>query len=92
MIPPYVHIQKVAKHGSDEDLLALRDEIRWLANWAEDVSSELSSIYHAATVVMTPSAYDEAIDMEVRDVQIRLKLTNEEVLTLIEILNMKGKS
>lgn len=92
MFPPYVQIQQVAKHGSDEELLALRDQIRWLASWVQDVSSELSAIYMAASVVVTPSAYDEDIDMEVRDVQIRLKLTNEEILTLVDILNLKGKS
>ena len=84
--PPYGRIAGVAKHGSDEELLALRDEIRWLGRWADDIHGELQSIWKDSEVVISPEQYDKDCDMEVRNVVIRLKLTTSEINTLTTLL------
>lgn len=84
--PPYGRIAGIAKHGTDENLLAARDEIRWLARWADDIHGELQSIWRAAEVVIGPEAEIPELGIEARDVTIRLRLSNHELDTLIHLL------
>lgn len=80
--PPYGRIASIAKHGTDEHLLAVRDEIRWLARWADDIHSELRAIWNCSSVVITP-----VDDGDCRQVTISLKLTKAEVETLLHLLD-----
>lgn len=85
--PPYGHIANIAKHGSDEELLKLRDEIRWLGRWTDDIHGELRMIWKAAEVLIGPEHWDSACDTDIRDVVIKLKLTTDEINTLTTLLN-----
>lgn len=85
--PPFRHIAGIAKHGNDADLLALRDEIRWLANWAIDLHDEIGAVWSAANVCISPTFWDKDVDAEVREVNLHLKLTQREVDTLLALLN-----
>lgn len=87
--PPYGMITGVAKHGSDDDLLKIRDDIRWLGRWTDQVHGELRSIWKAARVTIGPEQWDKECDMEVRDVMLHLKLTTQEINTLTSLLNEK---
>lgn len=85
--PPFRHVAGVAKHGDDADLIALRQDIRWLANWATDLQYELKSMWAAATVEVSSTAWDESAEAEVREVKLHLKLTDREIWTLAALLN-----
>lgn len=79
--PPYGRIASVAKHGSDADLLAARDDIRWLGRWTDDVHTELRDIWDSSTVTITPTDDDH------RQVTIELRLTKTGVRTLLHLLD-----
>lgn len=85
--PPFVEIRATAKHGSDERLLALRDEIRWLAAWASDVYAEICSIYEGAEILMSPRCFDEDNGFFFRDVTLKLKLSEHNLETISHILS-----
>ena len=82
--PPYGLIANTAKHGTDENLLAIRDEIRWLARWADDIHGELAMIWNEATVTISPSDDSHS---RMRKVDISLTLSEEGVFTLLHLLD-----
>lgn len=87
--PPFMRIGGAAKHGSDEELLALRNEIRWLANWVGDVHGELSSIWFDAEIMIRPAVWDDESATELRDVTVKLRLTEDQIKMFAEILDYK---
>lgn len=80
--PPYGHIAGIAKHGTDEELLKNRDEIRWLGRWTDDVHTTLRAIWNCSTVTISPCD-----DGFYRDVELKLRLTPDEVATLLHLLD-----
>lgn len=87
MKPPYGRIAETAKHGTDEQLLSLRDEIRWLGRWTDQIHDQLRMIWKCAEISISPEYWFQEGDLEVRDVVIKLRLTNEEIHTLTTLLN-----
>jgi hypothetical protein len=80
--PPYGSIAATAKHGTDADLLAMRDQIRWLGRWTDDIHSELATIWRNAEIVVGPINNDDE-----RKVSITLTLSSHELATLLHILD-----
>jgi len=87
--PPFRHLHGIAKYGTDEELLANRDNIRWMATWADEVHSELQSIWTCAEVAIAPTKWNNDADCETRDVSIRLHLADGEIETLLSLLSCK---
>lgn len=80
--PPYGSVAGIAKHGTDEHLLAARDDIRWLARWTDDVHHVLSTVWRSADV--TIGAID---DDNYRKVTLSLNLSQHELATLLHLLD-----
>lgn len=85
--PPYGELAGIAKHATDEAFLSHRDDVRWLARWADDIHTELRSIWESADVAITPlSPVDDT-----RQVTIRLTLTQSQIGTLLHLLDEDGR-
>jgi hypothetical protein len=89
--PPFMQIRGAAKHGSDEELLVLRNEIRWLANWAGDVYGELATIWYGAEILIRPAVWDDELSSEMRDVTVKMRLTEDQIKMFTEIFSYDYK-
>jgi KaiC/GvpD/RAD55 family RecA-like ATPase len=83
MLPPITHIAAVAKHGSDEDFLNIRNDVRWLALWIDEFRNDLVA-HHERLVVDKIS--DNESDLQQRQVTLTMTLSEEQLLNLLELL------
>jgi len=75
--PPYSEIYGIAKHGSDEELLKVRDDIRWLALWAQNLHAQQCALLSGSKITLHEEEW-EADTGFVRLLEITAKLTSNE--------------
>ena len=84
-IPPIDRIAAVAKHGTDDELLELRADVRWLALWAGSVLDDLRDLARCATVTVGPER--DADGYVVRSVSVTADVSPDQLAALASLVN-----
>ena len=87
--PPYSEIYGIAKHGSDEELLKARDDIRWLALWAESLHDKQRALLSSSKITLHEESWNEELGF-FRVLEITAKIESAELQEML--LTVLGKS